>query len=195
MKSERTPSRYKQVYKYRWAGRLCRSLTPRVWQDYKPLEARWLRLIYCLGEAGRKKFFCDKVALMWFPLKHTVWFWSPTLAVEDFMFPPLQSEPPQKASVTICKQVTSILILTSHEGLNNNFTYLVIIWYELNCLWRVTLLIQKSLKTNSLSFSSSSLSNSSSYSSSSDSPSLSPLAPHDSSVFTDSLCVGNNDIE
>ena len=115
MKSERTPSRYKQVYKYRWAGRLCRSLTPRAWQDYKPLEARWLRLIYCLGEAGRKKFFCDKVALMWFPLKHTVWFWSPTLAVEDFMFPPLQSEPPQKASVTICKQVTSILILTSHE--------------------------------------------------------------------------------
>ena len=29
--------------------------------------------------------------------------------------PRLLSQPPQKASVTICKQVTSILILTSHE--------------------------------------------------------------------------------
>ena len=185
MKSERTPSRCKQVYKYRWAGRLCRSLTPRAWQDYKPLEARWLRLIYCLGEGGRKKFFCDKVALMWFPLKHTVWFWSPTLAVEDFMFPPLQSEPPQKCNYM---QASDLYINTYVSWtLNNNFTYLVIIWYELNCLWRVTLLIQKSLKTNSLSFSSSSLSNSSSYSSSPDSPSLSPLALHDSPVFTDSL--------
>ena len=69
MKSERTPSRYKQVYKYRWAGRLCRSLTPRVWQDYKPLEARWLRLIYCLGEAGRKKFFLRQSSTYVIPLK------------------------------------------------------------------------------------------------------------------------------
>ena len=107
---------YIQVYKYRWAGRLCRSLTPHAWGDYKPLEARRIRLIYCLGEGVGKEFCCNKGALTWSPLKaYSVVLIPLTLAVEDFMMPPLLSQPPQKASVTICKQVTSILILTSYE--------------------------------------------------------------------------------
>ena len=116
-KTERTPWQYIQVYKYRWAGRLCWSLTARAWRDYKPLEARRLRLIYCLGEGGGRSFVATKELLLYPPLKHTVWFWPPppTLAVKDFMIPPLLSQLPQKASVTICKQVTPILILTSYE--------------------------------------------------------------------------------
>ena len=49
MMSGRTPTRYIQIYKYRWASQLCRSLTPhmvhplRKWQHYKPLKARCLR--------------------------------------------------------------------------------------------------------------------------------------------------------
>ena len=70
------------------------------------------------------------------PLKHTGWFLNqfknpPTLAVENFMTPPLLSQPPQKASVTICKQVTSILILTSHE----TWTTTLHIWSsDMNCI-------------------------------------------------------------
>ena len=55
MTSGWTPSRYLQVYKYRWAGRLCRSLTPprtvhalRKWRHYKPLKARCLRRLILL---------------------------------------------------------------------------------------------------------------------------------------------------
>ena len=196
MTSERTPWLYIQVYKYRWAGRLCRSLTPRAWRDYKPLEARRIRLIHCLGEGVGKEFCCNKGALTWSRLKaySVVLTSSPHTGGERFHDPP-SSIPATTKSQCNYMQASDIYINTHVLWtLNNHLTYLVI-WYELNRLWRVTLLIQKSLKTNSLSFSSSSLSNSSSYSSSPDSPSLSPLAPHDSSVFTDSLCVGNNDIE
>ena len=42
-------------------------------------------------------------------------FDSPSLRVEYSMILPLLSQSPQKASVAICKQVTSILIITSHE--------------------------------------------------------------------------------
>ena len=69
--------------------------------------------------------------------------------------------------------------------LNSNFTYLVI-WYEVNCLWRVTLLIQivenkviVALFLLTVEFFLIFLIPCS--------PSLSSLAPHDSSVFTDSL--------
>ena len=54
MMSGRTPTRYIQVYKYRWASRLCRSLTPhmvhplRKWRHYKPLKARCLRHLILL---------------------------------------------------------------------------------------------------------------------------------------------------
>ena len=102
------------IYKYTSID--CRSLTPRPWRDYKPLEARRIRLIYCLGEGVGKEFCCNKGALTWSPLKaYSVVLIPPTLAVEDFMILPLLSQPPQKTSVTICKQVTSILILTSYE--------------------------------------------------------------------------------
>ena len=185
-----TMARKKQVYKYRWAGRLCSSLTPHAWRDYKPLEARRIRLIYCLGEGVGKEFCCNKRALTWSPLKaySVVLPPPPTLAVKDFMIPLLLSQPPQKASVTICKQVTSILILTSSEPwTTTSHIFGHLIWTELSVKgnsshqnrWK---------KIKSISFSSYSLSNSSSYSSFPDSPSrLSSLAPYDSSVFTDSL--------
>ena len=38
------------IYKCRWAGWLYRSLTPRAWRDYKPLEARRLRRLASLGK-------------------------------------------------------------------------------------------------------------------------------------------------
>ena len=137
------------------------------------------------GRAGRRIFVSTTEHLREPPLKDTVWFYPPTLVVEDFMIPLLLSQPPQKASVTICKEVTSILILTFHEP----WTATSHIWSS-DMKWIVSeglLFSSKSLKTKSLSLSSSSLWNSSSYSSSPDSPSLSSLAPHDSSVFTDSL--------
>ena len=96
-------------------------------------------------------FCCDNGALSWSPLKHTVWFWSPTLAAEDFMFPPLSSQPPQKGSVTICKQVASILKLTSHEP----WTTTSSTWSsDINWIVRKGLLLSsKSLKTKSLTLS------------------------------------------
>ena len=54
----------------------------------------------------------------------------------------LLSQPPQKASGTICKQVTSILIVTSHMNLEQQLRIFGhLIWTE-NCLWRVTLPIR-----------------------------------------------------
>ena len=117
------------------------------------------------GKSGAEDFCWDNGALTWSPpLKDTVWFYPPTLAVEDFMIPLLLSQPPQKASVTICKEVASILILTFHEP----WTATSHIWSsDMKWIVREGLLFSsKSLKTKSLSLSSSSLSNSSSYSSS-----------------------------
>ena len=117
------------------------------------------------GERGGGFFFRQRSTyVIPPPLKDTVWFYPPTLAVEDFMIPLLLSQPPQKASVTICKEVTSILILTFHEP----WTATSHIWSS-DMKWIVCeglLFSSKSLKTKSLSLSSSSLSNSSSYSSS-----------------------------
>ena len=143
MTSERTPWRYIQVYKYRWAGRLCRSLTPRAWRDYKPLEARRIRLIHCLGEGVGKEFCCNKGALRWSPLKaySVVLTPSPHTGGERFHDPP-SSIPATTKSQCNYMQASDIDINTHVLWtLNNNFTYLVI-WYEQNCLWRVTLLIQ-----------------------------------------------------
>ena len=177
MTSERTLWRYIQVYKYRWAGRLCRSLTPRAW---RALFIPW-------GRGWGRSFVATKEQLRDPPLKHTVWFLSPHIGGGRFHDTP-SSIPATTKSQCNYMQASDIYI-NAHVlwTLNNNFTYLVI-WYELNCLSRVSLLISsKSLKTKSLSLSSYSLSNSSSYSSSPDSPSLSSLAPHDSSVLIDSL--------
>ena len=194
MTSERTPWRYIQVYKYRWAGRLCSSLTPRAWRDYKPLEARRIRLIYCLGEGVGKEFCCNKGALTWSPLKAYSVVLTPSSHIggERFQDPP-SSIPATTKSQCNYMQARDIYINTYVSWtLNNNFTYLVI-WYELNCLWRATFLIQIVKQSHCrfrpphclipphilhpLI------------------PRHSSLAPHDSSVFTDSLWVGNNDIE
>ena len=100
-------------------------------------------MIYRLG--GAEDFCCYNWALKWSPLKHTVWFWSPHIGNGRFHDPRLSlllSQPPQKASVTICKQVTSILIVTSHMNLEQQLRIFGhLIWTE-NCLWRVTLPIQ-----------------------------------------------------
>ena len=97
-------------------------------------------------------------------------FYSPTLTVEDFMILPLLSQSPQRASVAICKQVTSILILTSHEPWttashiwSSDMNWIVsesIVWRDYG---EGLLFSSKLLKTNSLSLSSFSLSNSSSF--------------------------------
>ena len=94
-------------------------------------------------------------------------FDSPSLRVEYFMILPLLSQSPEKASVAICKQVTSTLILTSHEP----WTTTSHIWpSDMNWIVREELLFSsKLLKTNSLLLSSFSLSNSSSF--------LHPLIP------------------
>ena len=97
-------------------------------------------------------------------------FDSPTLTVEDFMILPLLYQSPQRASVAICMQVTSILILTSHEPWttashiwSSDMNWIVsesIVWRDYG---EGLLFSSKLLKTNSLSLSSFSLSNSSSF--------------------------------
>ena len=117
------------------------------------------------GGGGGRGFFATTEHLRDPPLQHTVWLWSPHIGGGRFHEspPPLLSQPPQKANVTIRKQVTSILmILTSHEP----WTTTSHIWSS-DMHWIVCeglLFSSKSLKTKSLSLSSSSLSNSSSYS-------------------------------
>ena len=116
------------------------------------------------GRAGRRIFVPTTEHLRDSPPKGYSVVYPPTLVVEDFMIPLLLSQPPQKASVTICKEVTSILILTFHEP----WTATSHIWSS-DMKWIVCeglLFSSKSLKTKSLSLSSSSLWNSSSYSSS-----------------------------
>ena len=76
---------------------------------------------------GIEDFCCDNRALTWSPLK--------AYSVKFNATPPpppsLLSQPPQKASVTICKQVISILILTSHEP----WTTTLHIWSsDMNCI-------------------------------------------------------------
>ena len=94
----------------------------------------------------------------------------PTLTVEDFMILPLLYQSPQRARVAICMQVTSILILTSHEPWttashiwSSDMNWIVsesIVWRDYG---EGLLFSSKLLKTNSLSLSSFSLSNSSSF--------------------------------
>ena len=127
------------------------------------------------GKGGRRIFVATTEHLRDPPLKHTVWFWSPQIGGGRFHDPTSSIPATTKSQCYYNMQASDIHINTYVSWtLNNNFTYLVI-WY-------------KSLKTKSLSLSSPTLWNSSSYSSSSDSPSLSQsLAPHDLSVFIDSL--------
>ena len=124
------------------------------------------------GRGGRGIFVATTEHLRDPPLKHTVWFWSP------LFYPSYHKK--ARLIVTICKQVTSILILNVSWTLNNNFTYLVI-WYELNCLIQIVenkvivalfLLTVEFFLIFLIPW----------Y----PVPSLSSLAPHDSSVFTDS---------
>ena len=120
-------------------------------------------------------------------------FDSPSLTVEYFMILPLLSQSPQKASVAICKQVTSTLILTSYEP----WTTTSHIWSsDTNWIVREGLLFSfKLLKINSLSLSSFSLSNSSTF--------LHPLIPRHFLLWHHTIrlcpqtlwCVGNNVIE
>ena len=94
----------------------------------------------------------------------------PTLTVEDFMILPLLYQSPQRARVAICMQVTSILILTSHEPWttashiwSSDMNWIVsesIVWRDYG---EGLLFSSKLLKTNSLSLSSFLLSNSSSF--------------------------------
>ena len=134
-KTERTPWQYIQVYKYRWAGRLCWSLTARAWRDYKPLEARRLRLIYCLGEGGGEEFCCDKGALALSPLKaySVVLTPSPHIGGERFHDPPSSIPATTKSQCNYMQASDTYINTHVLWTLNNNFTYLVI-WCELNCL-------------------------------------------------------------
>ena len=73
-----------------------------------------LPLIYRLGGRGGGRIFVARTEHLRDPLLQCG-FDSPSLRVEYFMILPLLSQSPEKASVAICKQVTSTLILTSHE--------------------------------------------------------------------------------
>ena len=130
-------------------------------------------------------------------------FDSPTLTVEDYMILPLLSQSPQRASVAICMQVTSILILTSHEPWtttshiwSSDMNWIVsesIVWRDYG---EGLLLSSKLLKTNSLSLSSFSLSNSSSFLHPALIPSHFPPWHQTIHLCPQTLwCVGNNDIE
>ena len=123
---------------------------------------------YLSSRGGGRIFVATTEHLRFPPLQ--CGFDSPTLTVEDFMILPLLSQSPQRASVAICKQVTSILILTSHEPWttashiwSSDMNWIVsesIVWRDYG---EGLLFSSKLLKTNSLSLSSFSLSNSSSF--------------------------------
>ena len=118
------------------------------------------------------------------------------------MILPLLSQSSQKARVAICKQVTSILILTSQEPWtttshiwSSDMNWIVregIVWRDYG---EGLLFSSKLLKTNSLSLSSSSLSNSSSFPLHLLIPRHFLLCHHTIRLCSQTLwCVGNNDI-
>ena len=123
-------------------------------------------------------------------------FDSPTMTVEDFMILPLLSQSPQRARVAICMQVTSVLILMSHQPWtttshiwSSDMNWILCQWkHSLERLWwRVTLIIQIVENKFIVAIVLLTVEFFLMFSSSSDSPSLSSMAPDDSSVFTDSL--------
>ena len=143
------------------------------------------------GGGGGQDFCCKNGALTWSPL--TVWFWFPLIESGIFYDPP-SFIPVARKSQCCYMQASDIYINTYVSWtLNNNLTYLTI-WYELNCPWRVTLLIQivenkfiVAIVLLTVEFFL--------ISSSSDSPSL-LLWHHTIRLCSQTLwCVGNNDIE
>ena len=155
---------------------------------------------YLSSRGGRRIFVATTEHLRFPPLQ--CGFDSPTLTVEDFMILPLLSQSSQKARVAICKQVTSILILTSQEPWtttshiwSSDMNWIVregIVWRDYG---EGLLFSSKLLKTNSLSLSSSSLSNSSSFPLHLLIPRHFLLCHHTIRLCSQTLwCVGNNDI-
>ena len=93
------------------------------------------------GKSGAEDFCFDNGALTWSPPKGYSVVLSPHIGGGRFHDPP-SSIPATTKSQRYYMQGSDIYINTYVSWtLNSNFTYLVI-WYEVNCLWRVTLLIQ-----------------------------------------------------
>ena len=103
----------------------------------------WSLFIVLGGGGGEGVFLRQRSTYVIPPYSIQCGFDPPTLAVEDFMNPPPPSIPATTKSQCYYTQTSDIYINDTYVSwtLNNNFTHLVI-WYALNCLWRVTLLIQ-----------------------------------------------------
>ena len=93
------------------------------------------------GKGGRRIFVATTEHLRDPPLKHTVWFWSPHIGGGRFHDPTSSIRATTKSQCYYMQASDMYINTYVSWTLNNNFTYLVI-WYELNCLWRVTLLKQ-----------------------------------------------------